>query len=181
MKRLVGVMAALAVLAGVAVAEAGPVGGPGRSVATVAAFGSVTYYEEFWGNVEAFEQTGSSITQANFSRFRNQITALAPHVDRTIAFDFPHYLSSSPENSMYGGTGFGGIPAATQHLNVKYSAYVAAENQRLDVKQYWYEPSSLGAAADSRITASGRMRSPSVSATATWITRLSSRRFPGQA
>jgi hypothetical protein len=102
--------------------------------------------EEFWGNVEAFDHTTSGVTQANFTQFRNQITAVAPHVDRTIQFDFPHYLSSAPLNPKYAGTGTGGIPAAADHLFVKYEDYAAAEQERLDVKRYWYEPDSLGAA-----------------------------------
>jgi hypothetical protein len=49
MKRLTGVVAVLAVLAGAALAEAGRVPGPGRDVATVQAFGKVTYYDTFRG------------------------------------------------------------------------------------------------------------------------------------
>lgn len=101
-----------------------------------------------WANVEAFDRTAQNSAQANFTRFRNQITSVASAVEKTIQFDYPHYLASNALNLKYQGTG--GIPTATDNLYVKYDKYADAEETRVDIDGYWYEPDFLGGAFHSQ-------------------------------
>jgi hypothetical protein len=54
LKKIAAVLALGVVLGGAAVSEASPVRGRGTDFKTVAAYGTVTYYEELYGNEKTF-------------------------------------------------------------------------------------------------------------------------------